>query len=205
VSTTQDGEPERGDEGPDGEQPRPTVVLADGDHTLPGLAVRHDVAEVQRSLRGHQAATAVLVLVLLVGLSGWLGVKTTSVGAAAQGVELDVRHAAVSRPGLATPLEVRVRRDGGFDQPVRVAVSARYLAMLDVSGLSPIPASETSRGGRAGWVVWEMDPPDGEVLEVAVDGRVEPARTSTATGTVAVLGAGDEPLVEVDVRTVVLP
>jgi hypothetical protein len=179
----------------------PTVLFPEREE-LPGLPVLSRPGDVRRAVRRHRAAMAVVALLLVAGLSGWLGVRSTTSRAVDAGVELEVLHAAVSRPGLATPFEVRVRRDGGFDGPVRVAVPADYLALLDVSAVQPTPTSETTRDGQ---VVWELDRPEGEVLQVAVDGRVEPSRSRGASGQVAVLDGAGEVVVETEIRTVVLP
>lgn len=156
-------------------------------------------------------ATTSLVLALLVGLAvvdaaglvDVYGVDTDHVRADGGGYQLDVRYGTLSRPALATPLEITVVRDGGFDGPVPVAISTEYLSIWDENGLDPDPASSTTDGE---WLIWEFEPPPrGDTLTVSFDGRIEPAAQRGKPGRVAVLdGAGNE-AVSVSFRTRVLP
>ena len=52
----------------------------------------------------------------------------------------------MSRPALATPFDIRVDADGGFDEPVRIAVDQAYLRLWDENGLVPAPRRETVHG-----------------------------------------------------------
>jgi hypothetical protein len=148
-------------------------------------------------------------LVVIVGLAvidGFgvvdvVGVDTSRVSATGGGFDLEVRYGTVTRPALATPFEIVVARPGGFDGPVTVGVSRDYLAMWDENGLFPAPSTETSLGSL---VVWEFDPPPGEVLTVTFDARIEPSAQSGQDGTVAVL-QDDRPVVEVGFHTAVRP
>ena len=73
------------------------------------------------------------------GLLDVYGVDTSTVRASGGGYDLEVRYGTVSRPALATPFEIVVRRAGGFDEPVVIAVDRSYLAMWDENGLTPRP------------------------------------------------------------------
>jgi hypothetical protein len=137
-----------------------------------------------------------------VGLFPVYGVDSRHAVARASGYELDVRYAAVSRPAVATPFDIEVRRPGGFDGPVTVAVSSDYLSIWDENGLDPAPAKETASPGL---LVWEFDPPQGDALAVSFDARIEPAAQQGKRGTVAVLDAGGAPVVSVSFRTRLRP
>ena len=117
------------------------------------------------------------------------------------GYELDVRYPTVSRPALATPFQIEVRRPGGFDGPVEVGLTAEYLSMWDENGLDPDPAGATTNGE---WLVWEFDPPVGDTLSIDYDARIEPAAQRGEWGRVAVFEDG-EPVVEVSFHTDVRP
>lgn len=147
------------------------------------------------------AGIVLLALVEALGIAPIYGVSSARVHASGGGYDLDVRYAEVSRPALATPFEIAVERPGGFDQPVTVAVRRDYLAMWDENGFYPSPSSETTSGA---WLVWEFDPPDGEVLSFAYDGRIEPSAQWGRDGAVAVLEGG-VPVVQVDFTTRVRP
>ena len=95
-----------------------------------------------------------------------------------------------------------MRKPGGFDGPVRIAVDHEYLRMWDENGLTPAPAAETVMGP---WVVWEFDPPIGDALLVTYDARIEPAAQDGRSGAVAVLDGDDSIIAEVSFTTRVLP
>lgn len=129
------------------------------------------------------------------------GVSSDHVAAAGGGYELDVEYGTTSRPGLATPFAIEVRRPGGFDGPVTVAVDHHYMQMWDENGFYPTPSSETTDGR---WLLWEFDPPEGDVLRFTYDARIEPAVQQGRGGRVAVMDGG-APVVEVDFHTRVMP
>src|SRR5687768_4456584 len=117
------------------------------------------------------------------------------------GFELTVEYASVTRPGLATPWAVEVRRPGGFDDPVVIAVSSEYLDMFDENGLDPDPSKATA---YPGFVEWEFDPPATDTLSVSFDARLEPARQWGRTGTVKVID-NERPVTQVEFHTWVMP
>ncbi len=167
--------------------------------------------ETDRQLRKRKVwygtTTLFLVAVMALGVVdafGWAdtyGVDSAHVGATGGGYELSVWYGTVSRPALATPFEITVRREGGFDAPITLAVDSDYLEMWDENGLVPAPSAETTHDE---WVEWEFDPPEGDVLTVFYDARIEPAAQSGRGGNVAVLEDG-EPVVSVEFHTRVLP
>jgi hypothetical protein len=123
------------------------------------------------------------------------------VRASGGGFTLEVEHPSVTRPALASVFRIRVQRDGGFDEPVQLAVSRAYIEAWDLNGIMPSPSGETS---LEDWVVWEFDPPPGDELLVTYESRIEPGEQRRATGEVAVL-VDDEPVVQVDLDTKVRP
>jgi hypothetical protein len=167
--------------------------------------------DVARDLRGRRvlygATSLVLAVIVLlavldgVGVTEAYGVATDHVRDEGGGCALDVRYSTVSRPALATPFEIEVRRPGGFDGPVSVAVSHEYLRIWDENGLYPTPSSETTMGG---WLVWEFAPPLGDTLRLTYDGRIEPGAQRGQSGAVAVL-EDDVPVLDVEFRTRLRP
>ena len=134
---------------------------------------------------------------------GIYGVQTrTTAATSPDGVRLEVRYGAVSRPALATPFDIEVTSPGGFDEPITLAVRSEYLAMWDENGLDPSPSEESSDGEST---LWTFDPPDGDVLAVSFDARIEPAAQNGEAGSVALLDEHGVPLVTVEFRTRVLP
>ena len=153
-----------------------------------------------RTLR--RAFLAVLFLFLAAGALGLLGVRTTSVSATAEGYELEVKYASVTRPGLATPWVVSVKHAGGFEGPITLATSAKYFDLFDENGLDPEPTSSTTSGDL---LVWEFDPPEGDTLEVSFDARIEPAVQLKSMKARTVLIIDERRVTQVDYRTMVLP
>ena len=145
----------------------------------------------------------VMVLAVLDGLDALntLGPDERRVSASGGGFELDVEYPSPTRPALASVFRIAVRREGGFDEPVQVAVSRTYLEAWDLNGVLPAPAAETSMGE---WIVWEFDPPPGDELLVTYESRIEPGEQTSVPGAVAVL-VDDEPVAEVRFTTVVRP
>jgi hypothetical protein len=163
--------------------------------------------EVGRLRTLHLVTTAVLAAIMGLGvLDGFgfvpiYGVDTARVSAAGGGYELTVLYSTVSRPALATPLYLTVRRAGGFDRPIELALSQQYLSLFDENGLTPAPSAETSFGR---FLLWEFDPPEGDVLTVYFDARVEPQMQFGRTGEAAVVEDG-APVVAVEFHTALRP
>jgi hypothetical protein len=150
------------------------------------------------------ALSAIVLAAILdaLGVYPFYGVDSRHAVAQGRGYELDVRYAEVSRPAVATPFDIEVRRDGGFDGPVTVAVSSDYLSIWDENGLDPSPSKETARPGM---LIWEFEPPPGDALEISFDARIEPAAQRGKRGFVSVLGPDGAPLVAVSFRTRLRP
>jgi hypothetical protein len=157
---------------------------------------------------GYTVTTVFLAGVMLVAAidavegNALLGVDSTTERATVDDLELAVTYGVVSRPALATPFDIDVRRDGGFDGPVRIAVDQEYLRMWDENGLVPAPSAETVMGP---WVVWEFDPPIGDRLLVSYDARIEPGAQEGRSGAVAVLDESDSPVVQIAFTTRIWP
>ena len=155
----------------------------------------------------YAVSTGVVTLIMVLGVVdafGWIdayGVDSATVSASGGGYELEVQYPTVSRPALASPFEIIVSRQGGFDAPVTIGVRREYLKIWDENGLFPGPSAETVRGE---WLEWEFDPPAGDELIVFYDGRIEPAQQSGRGGAVAVI-EDDVAVVEVDFYTEVRP
>jgi len=183
--------------------PSGTLDPAVAVHAPPGRRV------LRRRRALYTATTVVLAAVLGLAVldttpaADVYGVKTATARADGGGYELAVRHATVSRPGLATPFEVTVERPGGLPDPVRVAVDRDYLAIWDPGALAPEPAGET---GDREVVVWELAPPaSGDVVTVSLAGRIDPGVQQGERGRVAVVDERGEAVVAVEVATRVMP
>jgi hypothetical protein len=177
------------------------VVEETGRKALPpeALAARPDVGFVPTTPEGTDLTRArraravrrifltFLAAFMALGAAGRLGVRTGTVTASGGGYELAVTYGQVTRPGLPTPWSFTVRRPGGFDGPVTVATTHKYLDMFDENGFDPQPSSSTA---TAQYLVWEFEPPPGDILSVSLDARLEPSVQWGRAGETAVLENG---------------
>lgn len=125
----------------------------------------------RRSRRIRRAGLAAFAVFVLAGVLGFLGVRTTQSSGRDGDLQVELHHAQVARPALAVPYHLTIRREGGFDERIEVRISTTYLEAFDENGRNPEPADATVDAEET---VWEFDPPDGEVLVVWLDTRVEP-------------------------------
>ena len=144
-------------------------MVASSTSTLPDdQGLRHARAD-RRIATGLGICFAIVVVAALVGL---LGVKTTTTTAQlADGTEVELHYARITRPGLATPWSVTVHRPGGFEGPITVRSTSAYFDLFDENGLTPDATSATQ---DAEMVTWEFDPPPGDTFRLSFDARIEP-------------------------------
>ena len=167
-----------------------------------------EVSELSGTDRWERAirviAKGLLGVLLLAGGMGLLGVRSTSADASLNGYILEVTHAATTRPGLASPFEVRVATEDGSHLPATLTIrlESSYLAMFDENGLHPDPVS-SFRTDR--WTWWTFEIPDGAgEISVNFDAKLEPSVQSGRSSTVALEIAGAE-MVAVHFETGVMP
>ena len=120
-----------------------------------------------------QAGLLLLVLIVLAGAVGLLGPRTGTTSASAAGYELDVTYPAISRAGEPAPLHVRVESEAGFDGTIQLAFCDDLFDDLDFQSWYPSPSAET---GDTSDLLYEFDPPDGQVFEVSLDARSAPGQ-----------------------------
>jgi hypothetical protein len=158
--------------------------------------------ELTRARLARRALLAVFAVVLALGATGRLGVRTAHATGEGGGYALRVEYPRVTRPGHAVPLSIQVTKAGGFGgEPIQVRMSTRYFALFDENGVQPAPSAETA---TATDLMWEFDPPPGDVLRIYFDTRTGPNVQRGKSGEVAVLDGG-KPAVSVRIRTTVMP
>lgn len=155
----------------------------------------------RRARAGRRVGLTVLVGALVLAAANLFGVRFGAVTSSGGGYRLTVTYATVSRPGLSTPWSVEVQRKGGFDGPIRIATSRRYLTLFDFNAAHPEPSATT---GTPDVVIWKFDPPPGDTLRVSLDGRLEPTEHLSQLGETSVL-VDDVPVVTVAYTTRVVP
>ena len=149
----------------------------------------------------RRAGFVLLVVILVLGAANVLGPRVASVTAAGGGFELTVTYASVSRPGLSTPWTLQVRRPGGFDGPVTIATTGDYFDLFDENGLDPDPQGATTHGDL---LLWEFAAPEGDVLTVTFDARLEPASHFRRSAQTSVM-VDDVPVVSVTYTSLAMP
>jgi hypothetical protein len=149
-----------------------------------------------------RAGILVLVLIVLVGLSGALGLQTRTTTEEGGGYELEVEYPWLSRAGQPAPLHLQISRAGGFPgQTVTVELCDDLFDSLDFQNWYPNPSAETV-GDR---LVYEFDVPPGNVLDVSLDARVAPGELGGHDEcTISVL-EGELPMVTADFDSWRLP
>ncbi len=175
-----------------------TTVKASATH---GFASEPNLQRLRRERVGRRVVLSVLALFVLAGAAGLLGVRSRTVSASANGYDLSVTYATMTRSGLSTPWSFSVHRDGGFEGPVTVATTLDYFELFDENGLDPDPSAATVSGEL---LVWTFDPPEGETLSVDFDARLGPAVQSGKHATTIVLDR-QIPVVQVSYDTRVMP
>ncbi len=115
---------------------------------------------------------SVIGLLLLLGISGFLGIRSSTVTARSpDGWTLRVEHAQVTRAGIAVPFHVTVQHVGGFSGPVTLALSNSLPERFDFQNFYPNPGKETATASR---LLYEFDPPPGNTLRISLDARTAP-------------------------------
>lgn len=127
--------------------------------------------ESRRRRNGRRAGFAVLLVVVLLGLTGLLGPRERTTHTSAGGYRLTVTHGSLVRSGQPVPLEITVESPEPFAGPVELQLAAGVFDDFDFQNWYPNPDKE-SRDGEVLDYQWE--PPDGTRFDVHLDARVAP-------------------------------
>lgn len=159
---------------------------------VPTTPEETDLGRARRARTVRRIFLTLLAAFIALGATGRFGVRSATATASGGGYELTVTYGQVSRPGLPTPWSFVVRRSGGFDGPVTVATTHKYLDLFDENGFDPQPSSSTA---TEKYLIWEFDPPPGDTLAVSLDARLEPGVQWGRSGETAVLEDGNQVVV----------
>ena len=190
------GEPEAGGPGAGGAEEAPAPPSSTDPPDANPTSIRH-----RRDLR--RLGFGLITLFLLLGVLGVFGPRTAQTSATAEGWEVSVNHPRVPRPGLGARVTFEIRRPGGFDLPVVLAVQSSYFEVLDDITVDPEPVESTADASRSIWTFAATTA--GDTLVVDVSGRVAPgAQFERLSGRASILVA-DSPAVSVAWKTFTTP
>lgn len=153
-------------------------------------------------LWARRAWLVVLLVVVLAGVAGLLGVRTTTVSASGGGYRISVTYASLARAGLDVPWQVTVVNPDGFGKEVTVAVTGDYFDIYEAQGFTPEPSASVR---DADFVYLTFDAPEGDVFTVDYDAYIQPSSQVGRHATVSVVDADLRPLVSVAIDTDLLP
>ena len=181
------------------------AAVADGAKAPPSTTAPPDAdpRKVRRRRSLRRAVFVLLTAFLALGLGGVLGPSTAETSASAEGWEVSVTYPRVTRPGLSARLTFEIRRPGGFDLPVVLAVDSSYLEFLAESAVEPEPVESTADASRSIWTL--AAPTAGDTLAVDVSGRVEPGLQLRGLSGRATILVADRPALTVRWKTYVTP
>jgi hypothetical protein len=130
-------------------------------------------------------ATIVLLLVVLVGATGFLGTHTRTVSVGADGYRMSVTYAWIARNGQDVPWRVKVHCPNGCNEDITLAVSAQYFHIYESQGFFPEVDTSTS-DGRFVYLTFSA-PPDGHDFGVDYDAYIQPGSHTGAPGDVRLI------------------
>jgi hypothetical protein len=135
-----------------------------------------DPAPAWRNFERALRVVAVLVVggIVLAALLGWVGVRLGTVAASDGNLDVSVRYAELTRPGMATPFTIEVATRDGSPLPgrVHVALPSGYLALFDENGLDPEPV-ESDADAHTTFLTFE--PTRGHsTISIDFDARLQP-------------------------------
>lgn len=162
-----------------------------------------DVRRIRRWRSARRIFFCLLTAFLALGLLDVFGTRTMETSATGGGWELSVTYPRVTRPGLSARVSIEIRRPGGFDVPVVLAVESSYFDAFDESSVEPEPVESTSDSSRSLWTF--AAPTTGDTLVVDVNGRIQPGfQLRHVSGRASVLVA-DHPAVSARWKTFLTP
>lgn len=162
-----------------------------------------DPAGHRRKIWIRRAIICLLTVVVLLGATGWLGVRSATVRDSGGGYTLAVEYPIVARAGLDVPWTVTITAPPeGFPPEITVAVTSDWFGLFETQGLRPEPADETTDGRYD--LLTLTTPDDSRTMTLDYDTYVQPAAQWGEPAQVLLLVDGEQ-VAGVDYRTWVLP
>ena len=167
--------------------------------TLDGIRRTH---ENRPGVIGRRIAISVMAVIVLVGATGFLGVKARTVRASGAGYSMTLTYPRIARPGLDIPWRLTVHHPGGFKDDITIAVSNRYWDIFEFQGLHPSPSDETA---TSDYVYLTFTPPkSGDSFSVSLDTYVQPSSQMGRSATTKLIVHGST-VAQVHYKTWLVP
>ena len=148
----------------------------------------------------RRGGLALLLLIVVVGATGWLGVHSRTTIRRAGGYTLRVTYPQVARAGLDTPFRVHVDYPSA-PKSITIAISSDYFRMFETQGFYPNPDSQKNDGR---FVQFQYNGPPSDGMELEYDAYVQPAAQLGKSATIKVIVNGVV-VVQTKIRTWLLP
>lgn len=163
--------------------------------------VRSTVAN-RRGVVGRRIALSLMALAVVVGATGFLGIKAHTIHASGNGYTMSLTYPRVARAGLDIPWRLTVHAPpSGFPKQLTIAVSNRYWDIFEFQGLHPEPTDESA---TPKFVYLTYTPPDSDTMSVSLDTYVQPAAQVGREATVQVVSDG-KVMTQLHYKTWVVP
>jgi hypothetical protein len=150
---------------------------------------------------GRRLGIMVLLVVVVLGGLGFLGVRSRTVQATANGYTLRVTYPQTARAGLDIAWRAHVHHDGGFAGKLTLAVSTDYFRMFETQGFYPDADSSTNDGH---FVYFTFVKPPGDDFLVDYDAYIQPGSQLGKSATVKLI-IGKKVQVQASLRTWLVP
>jgi len=170
----------------------------------PGVSGGSTLSDVRRDPHvgrwWRRAGLALLLVIVVVGATGWLGVHSRTTTRHAGGYALRVTYPQVARAGLDTPFRVHVTYPSP-PKSITIAITSDYFRMFETQGFYPNPDTQKNDGR---FVQFQFDGPPAGGMELEYDAYVQPAAQLGKSATVQVLVDGVV-VVQTKIRTWLVP
>jgi hypothetical protein len=122
--------------------------------------------------------------VVALGALGYLGVRSRTVQARANGYTLQVTYPQTARAGLDIAWRAHVHHAGGFSSDITLAISTDYFRMFETQGFYPDADKSTNDGH---FVYFTFLKPPGDDFLVDYDAYIQPASQLGKSATVKLI------------------
>ena len=153
----------------------------------------------------RRAFLCLLVVIVIAGVTGFLGVKARTVQARRSSAVPRSRCTTRRSPGPGSTCRSRSRSTGRAVSTATRSCSRYRARTSSCSTAAPSTHSPAPRPRTLSQVQWTFDPPDGDTLVVSVDMQVQYGRHWGRAGTVSLLDDQAKPVVTTSFKTWLSP